>query len=93
LALQDHGHRYEYLGADLGPDGEPVESERGAGTLGRTGTVAGGLGSGAASDAAGLATLAGDVFGGGPVEPMLPGTWSPKSAFPDPGVVNENDVQ
>jgi PPE-repeat protein len=93
LALQDHGHRYEYLGADLGPDGEPVESERGAGTLGRTGTVAGGLGSGAASDAAGLQTLAGDVFGGGPVEPMLPGTWSPESAFPDPGVVNENDVQ
>jgi PPE-repeat protein len=76
-ALQDHGHRYEYLGADFGPDIEPVESDRGAGTLGLTGTVAGGLARGAASDAAGLTTLAGDGFGGGPVTPMVPGTWAP----------------
>jgi hypothetical protein len=26
----------------------------------------------------GLATLGGDEFGGGPVEPMLPGTWEPE---------------
>jgi hypothetical protein len=91
--LQDHGHRYEYLGSDLGPDIEPVESDRGAGRLGRTGTVPGGLGSGAASDAAGMTTLAGDGFGGGPVAPMLPATWARESALPDPGIVNENHVQ
>ena len=29
----------------------------------------------AAVEAAGLATLAGDGFGGGPSVPMVPGTW------------------
>ncbi|MDT5222737.1 MAG: hypothetical protein QOG19_144 [Mycobacterium sp.] len=92
-ALPDHGHRYEYLGAEPGPDMEPVESDRGAGTLGLAGTVAGGLASGTASDAAGMTTLAGDGFGGGPVAPMLPGTWVPEGTLPDPGVFNENHVQ
>ena len=32
------------------------------------------------AEAAGLTTLAGDEFGGGPRMPMLPGTWDPDDA-------------
>jgi PPE-repeat protein len=59
-----------------GPSGaEPVASivtsDRGAGNLGFAGTA----GKDAGVEAAGLATLAGDGFGGGPSVPMVPGTW------------------
>ncbi|MDT5354544.1 MAG: hypothetical protein QOJ56_3076 [Mycobacterium sp.] len=47
-----------------------VASDRGAGSLGFAGTVAKG-----SEQAAGLATLPGDDFGGGPSMPMLPHTW------------------
>jgi PPE-repeat protein len=79
---QHRGHRYEFLDADpeTGVDGNLGEgwggfahpSDHGAGPLGFAGTV-----SKDAAQAAGLATLAGDEFGGGPSLPMLPGTWDP----------------
>jgi PPE-repeat protein len=55
-----------------GPPGEEstVASGQGAGTLGFAGTAGKG-----AAQAAGLATLAGDEFGGGPSVPMVPHTW------------------
>src|SRR6201993_191950 len=59
-----------------GPPSEPVAStvasDQGAGNLGFAGTVSKG-----STQAAGLATLSDDEFGGGPTMPMLPGTWDP----------------
>ncbi len=84
-AMNEHhrGYRYEFVDADgaMEPDRLVVEPERsavtaasgqGAGTLGFAGTVGND-----AAEAAGLATLAGDEFGGGPSLPMLPGSWEP----------------
>jgi PPE-repeat protein len=51
-----------------------VASGQGAGTLGFAGTAA----KEADIAAAGLATLAGDGFGGGPSVPMVPRTWEPE---------------
>jgi PPE-repeat protein len=73
------GYRYEFLDADsgtshieVGPDpAEGRASDRGAGTLGFAGTAQ------REGVAAGLASLPGDGFGGGPAEPMVPGTWEP----------------
>ena len=67
-----------------GPPGEEpvvstVASGQGAGALGFTGTAR----EDAEIPAAGLTTLAGDDFGGGPSLPMLPGTW--KSDQREPG--------
>ncbi|MCV7195548.1 PPE family protein [Mycobacterium angelicum] len=79
-AMPDRGYRHEFLGAD-GSAPLPVvvlAAGPGAGVLGFAGTSA----SGAAADAAGLAAVAGDGFGGGPVSPMLPGTFD-----------NENHIQ
>jgi PPE-repeat protein len=55
------------------PVGSTAASDQGAGNLGFAGTAA----KKAAVEAAGLTTLAGDEFGGGPRAPMLPGTWDP----------------
>ncbi|WP_444876041.1 PPE domain-containing protein [[Mycobacterium] vasticus] len=61
--LIDPGYRYEYL------DGHDPGARPGAagfaGTFGKTGVAR----------AAGMAALAGDEFGGGPTEPMLPDSW------------------
>jgi PPE-repeat protein len=61
------------------PDDEPVAStvasDRGVGRLGFAGTV-----SKDSARAAGLTTLSGDEFGGGPRMPMLPNTWDPEPA-------------
>ena len=61
-----------------GPPSEPVAStvasDQGAGNLGFAGTVSKG-----STQAAGLATLSEDEFGGGPTMPMLPGTWDPEA--------------
>lgn len=46
-------------------------SEKGAGTVGFTGAAA----KSDAERASGLTELAGDTFGGGPTEPLLPGDW------------------
>ena len=86
--MRDHhrGHRYEFLGLDSDspnidaapdlfagqdPATAAVASDQGGGTLGFAGTARG------AADivAAGLTTLVGDEFGGGPSVPMVPGTW------------------
>ncbi|ORA70438.1 hypothetical protein BST25_19295 [Mycobacterium heidelbergense] len=60
------------------PDGEPAvsASDHGVGDLGFAGTAR----KETAVRAAGLATLAGDEFGGGPKMPMVPGTWHPDGA-------------
>lgn len=70
------GHGDEYL--DVDPDwtsppdeGPTTASEQGAGSLGFAGTHR----EDGIAEAAGLATLADDAFGGGPTMPMLPGTW------------------
>ena len=61
-----------------GPVASTVASDRGAGSLGFAGTAA----KETAAAAAGLTTLAGDEFGGGPRMPMLPGTWDPDGQSP-----------
>ncbi|OBH97091.1 PPE family protein [Mycobacterium sp. E2733] len=78
-AMKDHYRGYEFvdLEPDTGSPADPLEprsvaSDRGAGPLGFAGTARKG-----GADAAGLATLAGDEFGGGPTLPMLPGSWEP----------------
>ncbi len=52
------------------PGNSTVASDRGTGDLGFTGTVSKG-----STQAAGLATLSDNEFGGGPRMPMLPNTW------------------
>ncbi|MGE2816781.1 PPE family protein [Mycobacterium heidelbergense] len=90
--MDDHYRGYEFM--DLDPDrgAEPdafvdpenlvapaAASDRGAGTLGFAGTARKDV----EIPAAGLTTLAGDDFAGGPQLPMLPGTWKPDQR--DPG--------
>ena len=86
---RQHAHALEFI--DMNVDVEPEwgastgPSDRGAGPLGFSGTASKGL-----EQATGLATLAGDGFGGGPSVPMLPNTWSARavnaltSAYPLP---------
>ncbi|WP_373692536.1 PPE family protein [[Mycobacterium] kokjensenii] len=76
--LHDHADEFMDMNAGPGPaDAAPetapsaAGSDRGAGTLGFTGTV----GKRAEATASGLTTLTGDGFGGGPSAPMLPETW------------------
>jgi PPE-repeat protein len=57
-----------------GPVASTEASDQGAGNLGFAGTVSKGT-----TQAAGLATLSDDEFGGGPTMPMLPGTWDPET--------------
>jgi PPE-repeat protein len=64
------------MNVDVDPDwGAPTTSDRGAGPLGFSGTLAK-----SSEQAAGLATLSDDGFGGGPSMPMLPNTWTPEAA-------------
>jgi PPE-repeat protein len=70
-----YGDEYMDMNVDVDPEwDEPTStsaSGQGAGRLGFAGTTR----KEAVAEAAGLATLAGDEFGGGPKMPMLPGTW------------------
>jgi PPE-repeat protein len=54
------------------PDWQSMASDQGGGRLGFAGTV----GKATVAQAAGLTTLAGGDFGGGPTMPMVPGTWN-----------------
>ncbi|ORW46816.1 hypothetical protein AWB90_12580 [Mycobacterium paraense] len=88
-ALHDNhrGYRHEFVDPEWGEEpsidaAQPVASDRGAGALGFAGTARR-----EAAAAAGLATLAGDEFGGGPTMPMVPATWEHGR------VDNENDFQ
>jgi len=82
--VKDRYRGYEFMdlepgnGAETDPFADPVTysaasvaSGRTVGTLGFAGTVR----RDADIAAAGLTTLAGDEFGGGPSVPMVPGTW------------------
>ncbi len=79
--LREYGDEFMDMDVEVGPDwGAPpgeepvvstVASEQGVRNLGFAGTVR----REAVGEAAGLTTLAGDEFGGGPRMPMVPGTW------------------
>ena len=76
-SLRDYGDEFADMNIsvnphwDAPPGNEPLASSNGAGPLGFAGTVR----NEAVERAAGLATLAGDEFGGGPMKPMVPGSW------------------
>jgi PPE-repeat protein len=78
--MRGYGNEYMDMNVHVDPDwgappgGETVASDRGAGPLGFAGTVR----KETVTEAAGLATLSGDEFGGGPNMPMLPNTWDPE---------------
>ena len=69
------------MNIDVDPDwaapsgGQSAASDQGSGPLGFAGTAL----KPSATRAAGLTTLDGDEFGGGPKTPMVPGTWSHES--------------
>jgi PPE-repeat protein len=74
--MRDYADEFADMDSELGASVEPEEasvlaSDRGAGPLGFVGTVH----KDTAAQAAGLATLSGNGFGGGPSMPMVPGTW------------------
>ncbi|MEO8816545.1 MAG: PPE domain-containing protein [Mycobacterium sp.] len=84
--MRGHGDEYMDMNVEVEPDwgtapeGEPTgsatASDRGAGPLGFAGAA------GRADTAAGLATLVGDTFGGGPKTPMVPNSWNPDADDP-----------
>jgi PPE-repeat protein len=81
--LRDTADEFADMNVDVDPDWDapPEEasvaaSDRGAGRMGFAGTVR----NDAAGEAAGLATLDGNGFGGGPRMPMVPATWHPQAA-------------
>jgi PPE-repeat protein len=73
--MRDHADEFADMNIDVDPDwSQPLASDSGAGPLGFAGTVR----NAAVEQAAGLTTLAGDEFGGGPTMPMMPGSWEPE---------------
>ena len=68
---QDHGDEF----MDMNVEARPGLERGGLGSRRRTPGLAGTRRQGAAAEAAGLTTLAGAEFGGGPRVPMLPGSW------------------
>jgi PPE-repeat protein len=86
------GRGYEYIDLEDDDDSDGRErvaaaatSVKGAGPQGFAGTIA----KTGAGQAAGLATLADDAFGGGPRMPMIPGTWNTDR---DPPMPPESEV-
>ena len=88
---RDYGDEYMDLDADVDAGPPRVEeprvtaSTKGAGPMGFSGTTTKGT-----TEAAGLATLSGDSFGGGPKSPMLPGTWGYDDDNDSPNREEEN---
>ena len=80
------------MNIDVEPDwgspagGQTSASDQGAGSLGFAGTA----GRASVAEAAGLTTLAGDEFGGGPKMPMVPGTWDPQGALEQGGGASDS---
>jgi PPE-repeat protein len=84
--MRGYGDEFMDMNVGVEPDwGDPsgkelaastVASDRGAGNLGFAGTAR----KENLAEAAGLTTLAGDEFGGGPSMPMVPGTWEPEQS-------------
>ncbi len=91
-----HGDEFMDMNIDVDPDwGTPrgeapvastVASGRGAGNLGFAGTARK-----EEAEAAGLTTLAGDEFGGGPKMPMVPGAWEPDAPREDNIEAHDDD--
>jgi PPE-repeat protein len=71
VTQRGYGDEFMDMNVDVDPDWGPSASGQGAGSLGLAGTAPKHAG-----EATGLATLAGDDFGGGPRMPMVPGTWA-----------------
>ena len=80
--MRGYGDEFMDMNVEVDPDwGDPsgggsvasTASDRGAGDLGFAGTAH----KDGDVEAAGLASLTGDGFGGGPAVPMVPGTWDP----------------
>jgi PPE-repeat protein len=103
--LRGYGDEFMDMNVEVDPDwgsppgAEPVTSAvasgQGAGTLGFAGTARRDV-----AEAAGLATLPGDAFGGGPSVPMVPRTWGAEPREPSEGETvaeggfdNGNDFQ
>jgi PPE-repeat protein len=77
--LRAYGDEFMEMNINVDPDwGSPesASSGQGAGPLGFAGTVR----KETVPAAAGLTTLAGDEFGGGPTMPMVPGSWNADQA-------------
>jgi PPE-repeat protein len=76
--LRGYGDEFMEMNITVGPDwagqpgGEAMASDHGGGRLGFAGTS----GKATVTQAAGLMTLGGGDFGGGPTMPMVPGTWT-----------------
>jgi PPE-repeat protein len=93
--MRGYGDEFMDMNVEVEPDwGDPrggeqvasTASDRGAGDLGFAGTAP----KDADVEAAGLASLTGDGFGGGPSVPMVPGTWDPDQRL---SFDNDNDFQ
>jgi PPE-repeat protein len=77
--LRGYGDEFMAMNVNVDPDWgapESASSGQGAGPLGFAGTVR----KETVPAAAGLTTLAGDEFGGGPTMPMVPGSWNADQA-------------
>jgi PPE-repeat protein len=100
--VQQLGRGYEYMDLDQDLDMDMDEpdrsnaqrlvsvaaSDRGAGTLGFAGTTP----KEAGAAAAGLTTMPGDAFGGGPTVPMVPGTWATDPVKSDRPLEGQDDA-
>ena len=82
-AIKERGYADAYMDYEPDPPEPPPEpvhrphvasSERGAGAVGFAGVAT----KSDVADASGMTELAGDSYGGGPTDPLLPGDWNPE---------------
>jgi PPE-repeat protein len=78
--MHDHADEFADMNVEVDPDwaASTAASDRGAGPLGFSGTMAK-----SSEKATGLATLSSDGYGSGPSMPMLPNTWTPEGERDD----------